>query len=336
MKPTILSLLVIFGLLGCGGGSKSSSSSTNNDKEYKGAATEGDFATFTINGNTLQYNVNGVIFGSQSGSANLTNLYGNFYQTTSTPTVSMMIANNIAIGRVPISSSSGNPYGYIVGVHNPTPPTISSISNRDYIFVHIDTTGSTTLHKLRINSDKTFTAQSIPIGISVNGCWTIDSGIIKAKNGSTYPNCSSYNGSSNDYNALVRPGSSRAGIIVDYVSGNGIGIGLEQQPLTNTDITGTYKSFYYKSSSEGFAKAVVNSSGNINHYNCTSSSCSPFPSNTGNIALNQDCLGNAINGVACATMLGGKKYLTFIDNVDNYYISVSTAGTPYRVEVGSK
>ena len=337
-----LSAAALIALIGCGGGGSDGNtdggngSQTQSIKKFQGAATVGDYAVFSFNPNTLDlnYSVSGFVFTPpQSGSLTLTQLFENFYKTSTTPTVYMMISNNIAIGKIPTSAPS-NPYAYIIGVSNPSLPTVADVSPKTYIYTHIDGSGNVTLHKLFINSNQQFTATNLETNATINGCWKIDSGIIKAQKNGLYPNCSTYNGTSPDYNVMVRPGSSRAGVVVDYTGGNGIGIGLEQKPLNLNGIAGTYHSYYYENSAESFAKAIITTN-NIEWYNCPGGACPINPTFTGSLQLNQDCLGNQIDGVACATV-AGNTFLVFLDNADSYYVAVSTGSTPFHVEVGAK
>jgi len=332
MKTIILSATLIFALVGCGGGSSNNNNNSSSPtKEYKGALTQGDYATFTFNSSTMQlsYSIdpNSFYFSSQSGTINLTNTYGKFYKSTS-PSASAMIANNVLMARVPVTSTQN---AYIFGLNSSTTPTASAVAGKTYVFTHIDSNDNVSLHKIQVNANGTYSSTNLTTTATSNGCWIINGGRLQAKDGLN--NCTNVNNF--DYNIFIKPGSSRAGIVVDYANGDGVGIGLEQQALTNSDLAGTYQSYFYTTSSDSFAKVVIDSSGNLQWFNCPGGTCPSSATSTGSVTINQDCSSNNINGVACAT-IGTNKYLAFIDNVDNYFIAVSVAPTPFHVEVGSK
>lgn len=330
MKNLLLSSALAFALIGCGGSSNNTPESTKTD--YKGAITKGDYVTFTFDSSTLNltYSVdsNSRYFGGVSGSVTLSNPYGKFYISSSLG-ASAMIANNLLIGKIP----QNNDTAYVVGLQSSSAPTVSQVAgstHKKYVYTHIDKNSNVTLHTLQVNSNGTFTETNLGSSVTSTGCWKIDSGRLVAKGGVN--NCT--NVTSFDFNIVIKPGSSRSGIVVDYANGDGIGIGLEQQQLSTSDVAGTYESYYFENNDDNFAKVEIDSSGTLKWKACPGGSCT-MPYSNGTLSLNQDCDGNTVDGIACATV-GGNNYLAFIDNEDNYYIAVSASGTPFHVEVGAK
>lgn len=323
MKKLLLSSALVFALIGCGGTDKKE---TPKSTIYKGAVTKGDFATFTLTNSTLSYKIDpsSSYYPGISGSLSLSNPFGKFFKDSSVD-ANILITDNLLIGKIPQDTSNA----YVVALQSNNSINKDNIASKTYIYSHIDSNNNITLNTLRVNPNGTYSQYNINTDVVSSGCWKTNNGHIVAKDGIN--DCT--NVDSFDYNIVIKAGNKSA-IIIDYANGDGVGIGLEQRALTNSDINGTYYSYYYEQYTDNFAKIEIDNNNTVKWKMCPNGYCtSPWAS--GNLNLNQDCLGNPLNGVACAD-IGGNKYLTFIDSKDGYYMAISAENTPFHVEVGSK
>lgn len=302
-------------------------SSAVQEKHYEGAASVGDYATYTLSGNQLSYTIKGAHYGSQGGTLTLTNSFGNFWQSAS-PKTGVMITDNLAIAKIP---NPGNVYA--VGLRTEQAPSPSAIANKRYLYIEVNNDNSTDGWQVDINDTegvKSFTAVNLS-GATVTGCWKINGKHLVAKKDTS--DCSSVNDTTADYRFVIKPGVSRNGIVVDNVNGTGFGIGLEQKALSSDELMGIYTSYYQMPTGDGFGKVSVKGN-TFTWYDCPNGICKKTPEIKGTITINQLCNGIVHDGVACATDSNGDKYHLFIDPTDNYYFAVGYT-RPY-LEAGSK
>ena len=316
--------LLALALAACGGGNGDSSTQPPQG-QYEGAATAGDYATLNVSGSTVSYNLTGANFGPASGTLNLTQAFGDFWQSTS-PALGVLLTDNLAVARVPVG---GGAFAYVVGLQLEGPPDPNTIANKHYLYIEIKNDNTTSGWDVHFLANGTFTASGIGGG-SASGCWKPLGNHFVGKLNLT--DCSGVTDTSADYRFVIKPGSSRSGIVVDYVDGSGVGIGLEQVPLTAGDLTGTYSAYYQEPGTADFSQVTVNGA-SFSWARCPSGSCAA-PSVTGTIVLNQLCSGLAYDGVACATDNSGNTYNLLIDPDDDYYFAVGYSRS--YLEVGSR
>lgn len=334
LTATIMSILL---MTGCGGDktpqTTASQSPQPSQGHYIGAASAGDLASFSVNGTQLDYNVSGIVFGNQSGTLSLNNYFGNFWYATS-PLTDIFLSNNLGIARVLISPST---YAYIIGLKQSS-LNVSDISGKEFLYIHMPASGTPKGFRLMIDANQTFTATNITTSAIVTGCWKLDTDHLVARAGFT--DCSTVTDNTADYRVMIKPGTSRSGIIVDYTNNNGLGdgygIGVEKKMLTTSEVTGTYQGYYYDPSSPGstgFSEVTVSGNSFVwSDCNATTNTCTQ--TNSGTLMLNKLCDNTDMNGTLCATDGSGNQSQVFIDPVDGYYIAVDvTAGN--RVEIGS-
>ena len=292
-------------LAGCGGGV---SNNTVSESTYTGAASAGDLAIFSFDGENLTYNVSGPIFGSKNGSLSLspeipgflyTDKYNNHY----------FFSKNLGVAEIELDNGKT---AFVVGlkdVANPTAENLAGTSGKRYLYIEVDTNGTIEGRILNIKPDKTWSID----GGSKNGTWEVKGNYVAAKdeNGTIVAN------------VIVKPGKSRSGIIVDLADGTGFGIGLEQKALTNSDLTGTYKTYYYDPQSGVKCFGTLEVSENSTTYQETW--CSDNSTKTLNLTItaNQLCNGTNVDGVACADDGNGTKFNMFIDPVEGYFIAIN-------------
>ncbi len=322
-----LSAAALIALIGCGGGNN-----TTVQAKYEGAATVGDYAHISVqypSGNnpataTLDYNVSGYHFNG-SGSASLNRLFGSFWRSTTSPTFGMLLTDNLAVAKVPISGG----YAYVVGLQTETPPDPNLIAGKHYLSIEINNDNTTNGWDILFNTDGTFSASRLGGG-GASGCWKVLGNHLVAKAGLS--DCSAIDDTSADLRYVIKTGTTRNSIIVDKVDGTGFGIGLEQKTLVPGDLSGTFYSYYQTPSADGFDKVVVNGNG-FSWYNCPNGACQTNAYITGTIAINQLCDGTPYDGVACATDSNGDTYHLLIDADDHYYFAVGFSRD--YLEVGS-
>ncbi len=327
ISTTMLSGALALGLASCGG---NDSRTEPQLARYEGAATAGDYATLSVSGSTLSYNLTGANFGPASGTAPLNPLFGNFWRSTPpAPAFDVLLTDNLAVAKVPVGSGL---YAYVVGLQTEAPPNPNSIANKHYLYIEVKNDNTTSGWDVYIQDNagvKTFTATSIGGG-SASGCWKPLGNHLVAK--SNLNDCSAITDANADYRFVIKPGNSRNGIVVDYVDGSGFGIGLEQVALTASDFTGVYDAYYQETGGDGFSRVTVNGA-NFSWAQCPGGNCLA-PSITGSIVLNQLCSGLAYSGVACATDSNGDTYNLLIDPDDNYYFAIGYSRG--YLEVGSR
>ena len=320
MKRVSLAIIAIFtgiGIISCGGGggsegnnSSSNSSTANSKASYTGAAFQGDLATFTFDGKNLTYHIQGPVFGDVNGTIQLTPIIqGETLVYKDKWDDYFYFSGNLGIAEVYPSDS--DIATYIVGLKDVKTPNIADIagtSGKNYIYLGVSPSGEIEGYILTLKPNKTW-----QLSDGTNGTWTIKGNYIEAYD----------NNGNRVANVFIKPGKSRAGIVVDLLNG-GFGIGLEQKPIKPEELTGTYQTYYYKPPTgnnskeiECFGTLTVNGT----HYVYKETWCSdgePSQPIEANITINQLCNGKQVNGVACAD-----GFDIFIDPVDGYFIAIN-------------
>jgi hypothetical protein len=341
MKKHILTISMLTSILyfsGCGGNKNTQNTTIQAilppQGNYIGAASAGDLATFYVNGTQLDYNVSGMVFGNQSGTLSLNNYFDNNFWYATTPATDIFLSNNLGIARVLLSPAT---YAYVIGLKQSS-LTIGDISGKEFLYMHMPASGIPEGFTLKIDSNQTFTATNISTNTVSTGCWKLVFDHLIGKLGTS--DCSLETDNTADYRIMIKPGSSRSGIIVDYTNnngnGDGYGIGVEKRALTNTEVSGTYRGYYYDPTipgMTGFSEVTVNgNSFTWSDCNTTTNTCTQ--TNNGTLALNKLCDNTDMNGTLCATDSGGNQSQVFIDPTDGYYFAVDIT-TGNRVEIGS-
>jgi hypothetical protein len=323
-------------LFSCGGGSGSSGSSESTSPvTYYGAASAGDLAKFTLNGTTLYYEVKGPVFGDKKGSFPVS-VYKQkpFYkgEENGTP-VYMMLSGNIAFADVILDGNDT----FVVGLKSSGNLTSEDVAGtnstgKNYVFVEVYSNGSVGGGIINLRPDGNWTLYGPTEKQEDNGTWNIVDG--------AYVNATDSAGTS--YNVVIKPGVSRAGFVVDLPGG--FGIGLEQKPLTQADVAGTYSFYSYNVDKSGslnngedcFGTVKVyydNSTGEYKYssqYNCEDSGAG---TENGTITLNKFCVPTdpttcfTVNGTAMFTDADGNSGYLFIDPEDGYFMGVKLDST---------
>ncbi len=340
--------LVLSACGGGGGGGSTNNGGTSNitplQGTYTGAAAQGDFATYTINGNTLVYSVSGYYFPSgTSGTLSLTPYPGmsgsNFWVSNN---VGIFLSNNFGMAYIPSLSA------VVVGLQNTGNISSLTTSSHSFVYVSIVPGSGVSLWEISINTDNSFTATEIDGTSSISGCWMSDSAnnrIIAIKSTdipSSILSCSNFSNTWNpsnlpqDYNLVATPTSGgTSGLVVDYTGANGnhpgVGIGLEQNAMNALNLTAQSSytiSALYHSPGAGVATESLTVSGcspqgsyMICNYSGLFNNGSLF---AGSVVANYDCARNYVPGMISATDAGGSCYDIFFDPTNNYYISVGT------------
>ncbi len=335
MKKQISSLLfgsiiVVGGLFvyGCGGGGSATPTNTPTQGSFEGAVAKGDYAKFSIYGNKLTYNISGIHFGGENGTLDLDNVFGNFWKSTS-PEVYIFTSGNLGISVIPELKDGKD--AFIVGLKTTEAPDANKFAGKTYVYAEIKNDGAAPTGRiLTVNADKTFFVDQNAIGM--RGCWKVIDNHVAAKITEDACDPSPVTENNADFNAIVKPGDRRNGLIIDYIDGTGFGLGLEQKALAAADITGTYYSYWYDGQDEGFGKVIANADFSYTWHDCDASgNCTE--ESTGVLQVNQLCDGTAVAGAACAEDADGSKSLVFIDSEDGYYIAVDDHGN--SINIGS-
>jgi hypothetical protein len=345
MKVKKLGLLALTGfattaIISCGGGGGGGSVSSTK-ASYSGAASQGDLATFTFDGKNLTYQISGPVFGNippktiqlipvQNGENFVyKDKWDDYYY----------FSGNLGVAEIYLTDS--DKATYVVGLKSVQIPDVNTVAGnstegKKYIYIYIprdiindDIEG----YLLTIKPDHTW-----QLSDGASGNWKIVENHVEA-----------YDSDGNKVaNVIIKPGQSRAGIIVDInpAFGGGFGIGLEQKPLKPEDLTGVYQTYYYylnatayynatteeerrNAEIECFGKLYVNG----NTYTYIENWCSdgePDNVTVSNIKLNQLCDGTPMNGVACAD-----GYNIFVDPEDGYFIAIRYRNKILEEVIGS-
>ena len=332
LKMTLATVTAAVLMTGCGGGNDSAPGNGDNtvtppQGNFVGAAAVGDFAKFSIAGNTLSYTLSGVVLGEEKGHLSIENVFGPVWKDVKSD-LHLFLSGNLGIAKIPTGSGSI----HVVGLQQSEDVEASKIAGKTYLYAYVPNSGSVEGHSITIDSNNTYSAASVA-GATEKGCWKVmDSDHLVAKANAI--DCNTVTDISADYRIALKPGTSRTGIVVDYVDGSGFGIGVEQKALTASDVaTGTFNSYYYQPGEDGFSKVTL-TNGNYEWSTCDEETGKCTPYTKGTIALNQLCNGTAIDGVACATDANsGYMYDLFVDPEDGYYISIGN--NERSVEIGS-
>lgn len=392
MKYKSLLALSMAGMLSaCGGGSGSTTTSTDTTvstattTDYLGAATAGDFASFSMDSNgLLSFSLSGVHFDGVSGQFDATNVVGGFYTATvdGNP-LGLFMSGNLGLAVLP---DSGLNTPFIVGLANSSIDT-ASIVDKDYIYIGW-VNNAAVANIVTLSSDGTLAIKDLAeVAANENGdptAPTITSGCWSASANGDYINvltgigqdCSAVDETSTASNylrAVIKPGASRAGFVVDYADGSGFGIGLERKVLASPAAEVTYDIFSMDFANiafdtELFERLVVNagdattdaSEYNINCTDISNCTDSTDLNHRFNIHYNHVCAtgANASNmvpfdGMACVEVIEqgagnttplplGTLFNTMIDDEDGYFIaqlegaSVGDATWTSRMTLGGK
>jgi hypothetical protein len=372
MKVKKLGLLALTGfattaIISCGGGGGSVSASVEPSKDYqgtyKGAASQGDFAIFRVNGTQLSYIVNGTVF-NKDGEPLTDNLTlkplavdagpeTHFWKGEKNGTVKayIFLANNMGMAYVPnVQTSSGETVNAtVVGLRNVTNAT--TIIGKTFVYADIDSKNEEVDGcEITINENGTISYECLN-SCSGTGCWKQDpndSSRLLATDEVT--DCANWDGSNPKYYIVAKPGTSRAGFVLDKTDGSGIGIGLEKKSYTDIFNDNNKNKKLIFEGLDGDVKATT-----VVYYNSTSGqweyeghSQDKYGTYTWHGILYPDrycdAAGNTYSypGVICAH-LTYRNYPkedepdwcnVFFDTTDGYYIAVG-ADNPQYLEIGA-
>ena len=302
---------------------------------FSGTASVGDFAVFSFDRstNTLNYNVNGNVFGSQSGSENLTNVYGNIF-FTDTNNNFYFFSGSMGVALIDTNNTL-TPKAFVIGMQTPPSIDTSLIVNKSFNYLEFDTNGNPSFSRIEINASNS---------TDTNGTWsTVD------ETNTTTTGVWNVNGTHLDVfdsnntkigNAVIRPSSDsnngRAGFILD-ITGGGFGIGIEATPLSPSELSGT---FYYLDkdltsiNDTCYGTASLSNDGTSVSFTfadqyCTSNSTPE--SGSGTLTLNPSVTGLPFN-LDGLVQIDSTTY-AFIDPVSGYFVAIDTSGP--SITIGS-
>ncbi|ADU97396.1 putative lipoprotein [Thermovibrio ammonificans HB-1] len=323
MKKSLTLLTLLVALSSCGGGgggstNLSSENTTATSVTYLGAASQGDLAKFSLNGNSLTYEVQGPVFGDVKGNMTIqVNQQKPFYKGEVNGTqVYMMLSGNIGFADVIINGTDT----LLVGLSNIGNLTDSEIAGKDFVYVEVLNTGEVGGYTIRLNSDHTWTMYDFSGNLEDSGSWQMTS--------ENYVNATDSYG--NTYHVIIKPGISRAGFIVDLP--NGFGIGLEQKALTQNEITGTYSYYSYDVQYDedcfGTVKVWYDNSTNTYKYLAKTIWCDD-PADIGYEENGTLTPNSPVNGTLTLTDPQGNKGYIFLDPEDGYFTGVGVDSNGY-------
>lgn len=377
MKIKSLFALAMVGVLSaCGGGSGGTTDDAGQDDQqqatttsYLGAASAGDFAEFSMDSDgQLSYSLRGFHFDGATGTIDTTNIAGGFYTATvdGNP-LGLFMTSNLGLAVLP---DEGSQAPFIAGLANSS-TDVNEIADKDYIF--IEWSGEASAALITLNADGTLEAKSIEDVVSeengggpafsIEGCWA------KSPNGDyinalteyhpsyvDLTSCESIDETNTDdgyLRAVIKPGTSRAGFVVDFANGAGFGIGLERKVLQETPADIPYDIFSMNFADiafdeNNFQRFVVHSDDTADNtgrvteyeYDCTMDGCTLTDevSETFTVHYNQVCaedhgvVGAAhpdllpFDGMACVVADGsgvpaGAMFNALVDIDDGYFIA---------------
>jgi hypothetical protein len=365
---SLISGLAIAALFSCGGGGGGGGStatisvqpSTDYQGTYTGAASAGDFAVYDVQGNRLSYQVKGPIFGQISGNLTLqplaidANSTTHFWKASVNGTnVYVFLSKNLGLAYIPdLETADGSTVNAtILGLRNAT--NIQNIIGKSFVYVDIRTNTGISYDGcvVNINGNSTsevgnFTYECLNSG-SGQGCWKLDlqnNRLIAVETTNT-TDCTNQDYNNPDFYVVAKPGSSRAGFILDHADGSGIGVGLEQKSYT-TDLD-TTKIYVFETLDwddndnpiEATVKVYYNNTSGQWQYTWQSSQYN----SSGKLYLDTYCdeYGNTnpMEGVICAyNENSGNYWDVMLDPVDGYYIAICVSGNcgvDDNIEVGA-
>ena len=199
-----------------------------------------------------------------------------FYQSSvGSQTIGMMLAGNFGIAIVPNVPDLMNPNttvnAFVTGLKNAT-SNEADVLGKTFLYVTYQTAPAA--YVLKLNTDNSFIAQPVPDYLTdlnnagtlngdpgttnvMTGCWRAssngnylnavtsnDTNIASAVSGNS---CGQFDfvtagydpssTSSDYYRFMIKPGTNRAGLVVDMADGSGFGLGLETTLESSTPIT---------------------------------------------------------------------------------------------------
>jgi hypothetical protein len=251
-KIRYAALIVVSSLaiVACGGGE------SDPTRQFSGAASVGDFASFTVNGQTLSYQVDGAVFGSQSGTVNLQPMFGTSLNThfwdIQPGNGALFLGSNIAMAYFPSINSQS---AVVVGLEQSG--NLTSVVGKTFIYVDLPQNGPAVGCEVTINSDQTAVYNCLD-GSSGTLCWQTDTANNRLKIGSTGNNCSTWSGSNPTYYLIARPAANaRASFVLDHVDGSGIGVGTERRTYYDTDFSSPTTYEFLRITSSGACRYEV-------------------------------------------------------------------------------
>lgn len=341
------SIFLSVGLMAaCGGGGGGTTTQIEPSQDlqgtYTGAATKGDFATFTVSGTTLSYTLEGGIFGKKSGSINIEPLAegagpDTHFWKSEDGTAKIFLSGNIGLAYV--SNIDGTRDAIIIGLKDVE--NIANIIGKTFVYVDLRTNG-VDVCEIKIYGTSNDTSGTFDytclVGGSGTGCWNLDSqrNRLAVTTNLLDPNsCANWDGSNPTAYVVAKPGNNRAGFIVDYTDGSGVGIGLEKKSYsTELDENKTY-TFETLSTNGEICPATVTVSFNRDisawRYTWSSPGCN-FES-AGTLYIDQTCNNTPYDGIICAQNDRGTQYYVMFDPIDGYYMAINTEGN--YVEIGA-
>jgi len=278
---------------------------------FSGAASVGDFANFTYDKKTktISYSIKGNVFGDKNGTREIESLYHNVFFKDKDSDTSYFFSGSLGVALIPVTDTN---ISYVVGLQMPEIDEINAslIANKTFNYMEFNTNGSINFGLIDINSTS-----------DTNGTWTDKVSGITGTWKVSRTHIDVYNNNTKIANIIIRPGSSRAGFIIDKVNG-GFGIGVEAKELNASELSGTF--YYYDNSPDGtecFGTVDINRT-NFSYKDEYCSDNSP-DNGSGTLNLNPpvtiDGRSFTLNGIAQET--NSSKYV-FIDPTDGYYIAV--------------
>ncbi len=306
---------------------------------YTGSADPGDFANFSVDGNVLNYNITGAVYGAVQGSLTLYDATGNgvfFYGDLGGGNyVKVAKSDNLGIFIAP-TDTEGNTT-VVLGLQ--VPPTAineADIVGKPYIYAEMgeDSGGGRYVdgYIVVLNQDYSINLYSAT-GNTYDGCWKALGNHVVVKVGATSNYCGAdyalLDDTTSDVRVVIKPSENggRSGFIADSVAGDFIGIGLEQRAIDISEMNGVFDAYWYdfEDDSETFVQVEVtndgtNASYRLTPYVCDTNGCQLDSDTThqitGGIEINQLCGGGNIDGIMCVD----NTFMGFMDTNSGYFI----------------
>jgi hypothetical protein len=324
LSTALFSLVIPATIFSCGGGGGGSSSDTTITSQtqtttaeqaepavYYGAASQGDLAKFVFDGQKVQYEVKGPVFGDKKGEFEVEVYHQKPFYKAKDDEIYLMFSGNLAFADVYLDNGET----VVVGLKSAGQLKDEDVADKKFVYTAVLTDGTVEAYTIDFSKDHTWELYNLAGELENKGTWQIaGDGYIEAKDED-----------GNLYNVVVKPGESRAGFVVDLASYGGFGIGLEQKSLTEKDITGTYSFYSYEPEYDedcfGTVKLYYDTATKTYKYEAKTTWCDD-PEDIGYTEKGTVTPNSPIDGMLKVTSDEGETGYAFIDPEDGYFIFV--------------
>jgi hypothetical protein len=313
-------------MMGCG-----SDTADTTTLKYAGTVMPGDFVHFSRTGGTLEYHVEGDVFGDENGTVSVTDLTGDGYifrGDVSGAAAYFFTAGNIGMAALPLAGTAHVAIGLRETLGGLTDDNV--IGTYVYAQAEFDrTTGELSgADGCEIELKYDHTAEAECTSGTGTGRWDIstDNTYVLLRDGNATTTVTDADA---DARVVIRPadGDARKGFLVDVADGGGFGIGLEAKEMTQAELTGDYFIVDYKEGElskitvEADASDPRRLTADLTQF-YTASGWEARSGTVGEILINQGCDGVDHDGVACVIDESGLRNHAFVDNTNGYFVLV--------------